>query len=363
MFPPSLAIVALGTWQFAIALLLRPAVDRWLARPRAGAAVVAANGMALTVFLWQLTALVIVAAATLPTGLMPQPAPGSAAWWAWRPVWFLLLAAAVVPLVAAFARVELRRVVPPAPVGWAGRGGRPAGGRRAVVPGQDRVREPRHAVRAARGRRRAAGAGVGAATNAIAVVLVVVVHNLLTNLWAKDRWYVPANLATAGVLVALGGGVPVAGRPLDGIAAGSMILAAGGLLAVAPATRPLLSDRRMEGVDARGTAWRALVRIPLGTVVLEEVAFRGVLPTLLSPLASCALFGLWHVLPAGRTLETNGLPRSAAALLGAVAVTGLVGGVLWELRQATGGLLAPALVHAAANSGATVAAYWILRAP
>jgi hypothetical protein len=73
--------------------------------------------MAMTVFLWHLTALVIVAAVTLPTGWMPQPAVASAAWWAWRPVWFLLLAATVVPLVAAFARVELRRVAPPAPSG------------------------------------------------------------------------------------------------------------------------------------------------------------------------------------------------------------------------------------------------------
>jgi hypothetical protein len=115
MFPPSLAIVALGTWQFALALLVRPAVDRWLARPRAWAGVVAANGMAMTVFLWHLTALVMVAAVTLPTGWMPQPATGSAAWWAWRPVWLALLAVAVVPLVAVFARVELRRLTPPAP--------------------------------------------------------------------------------------------------------------------------------------------------------------------------------------------------------------------------------------------------------
>jgi acyltransferase-like protein len=117
MFPPSLAIVALGTWQFCVALLLRPVVDRWLARPRAWAAVVAANGMAMTMFLWHLTALVIVAAVTLPSGWMPQPTAGSASWWAWRPVWLLLLAVTVVPLVATFARVELRRVVPPAPSG------------------------------------------------------------------------------------------------------------------------------------------------------------------------------------------------------------------------------------------------------
>ncbi|MDQ4098044.1 MAG: acyltransferase, partial [Actinomycetota bacterium] len=96
-FPPSLALVALGTWQFALALLLRPAVDRWLRRPRAWAAVVAANGMAMTVFLWHLTALVIVAAVTLPTGLLAQPSTGSAAWWALRPVWIVLLAMALVP--------------------------------------------------------------------------------------------------------------------------------------------------------------------------------------------------------------------------------------------------------------------------
>ena len=112
-FPPSLALVALGVWQFGLALLLRPAVDRWLDRPRAWAAVVAANGMAMTVFLWHLTALVIVAAVALPAGWMPQPPVGSAAWWAWRPVWIVALALALVPLVAVFARVELRRVAAP----------------------------------------------------------------------------------------------------------------------------------------------------------------------------------------------------------------------------------------------------------
>jgi hypothetical protein len=112
-FPPSLALVALGVWQFAAALLVRPAVDRWLARPRLWAAVVAANGMAMTVFLWHLTALVLVAAVALPTGWMPQPAIASAAWWAWRPLWIVTLTIALALLVTAFARVELRRVTPP----------------------------------------------------------------------------------------------------------------------------------------------------------------------------------------------------------------------------------------------------------
>jgi hypothetical protein len=112
-FPPSLALVALGVWQFGLLMLVRPAVDRWLARPRVWASVVAANGVAMTVFLWHLTALVVVAAAMLPTGWMPQPPAGSAAWWAWRPAWVAALAVTMVPLVWAFARVELRRVVAP----------------------------------------------------------------------------------------------------------------------------------------------------------------------------------------------------------------------------------------------------------
>ncbi|MCA1683600.1 MAG: acyltransferase, partial [Actinobacteria bacterium] len=35
---------------------------------------------------------------------------GSAAWWAWRPLWVAALALALLPLVAVFARVELARV-------------------------------------------------------------------------------------------------------------------------------------------------------------------------------------------------------------------------------------------------------------
>ena len=105
-FPPSFAIVALAVWQFGAVLVLRPVIDRWLARRRVWATVVAANGMAMTLYLWHITALVIVTAVVLPAGLLPSPDAGSAAWWAWRPVWIVLLAAALVPLVALFARVE-----------------------------------------------------------------------------------------------------------------------------------------------------------------------------------------------------------------------------------------------------------------
>lgn len=196
----------------------------------------------------------------------------------------------------------------------------------------------------------------------VALVLgILVLHNLLTNLWFTDRWtYVPVNLATAGGLVAVAGvGVP-AGAWWPAVAAAAVVLAAIALVStVAPG---LFADQRMAGVDARGTAWRALVRIPLGTAVLEEVAFRTVLPALLSPVAAAGLFGLWHIAPAAKTLDVNGVRRHrAVAVAGAVVVTAGVGLVLWELRVATGGLAAPALVHMAANSGATVAAWVVLR--
>jgi hypothetical protein len=193
----------------------------------------------------------------------------------------------------------------------------------------------------------------------VAVVGVLVVHNLMTNLWFTDRWtYVPVNLATAGGLVAVAGVAVPMGAWWPGLAAALVVLAVVGLVAVV--FPGVVADRRMAGVNGRGTAYRALVRIPLGTVGLEEVAFRAVLPALLSPWWSAGLFGLWHVLPAARTLEINGV-RRRRLVAGAVVVTAVVGWVLWELRVATGGLAAPMLVHAAANSGATVAAYVVLR--
>lgn len=214
--------------------------------------------------------------------------------------------------------------------------------------------------------------GVVVGAVAVVVVAVLAVHNLLGNLVAPARYYVPLNLATAAVVLGLarragpGGeelGLSPAALPVGlavGLAGAGVVLAALALAAASSRTRPLLADRRMAGVDGRGTAYRALVRIPLGTVVLEEVAFRGVLPALAGPVVACALFGLWHVVPTVAALDANRLPRSPLAVGGAVVFTAVAGGVLYGLAAATGSLVAPALVHLAANSGATVAAHRVL---
>ena len=191
------------------------------------------------------------------------------------------------------------------------------------------------------------------------VVGVLVVHNLVTNLWFTGQWYVRVNLATAA-LVAWVGGVDLSWGEAT-VWPALVVLGAVAAAVVVPRTRRLFADQRMAGVDGWGTGWRALVRIPLGTVVLEEVAFRGVLPVLLSPVVAAGLFGMWHVTPTVRGLQLNDLAPSVPLVGVAVATTTVVGLALNAVAGASGGLLAPALVHAAANSGTTVAAFGVLR--
>src|SRR5262249_58848661 len=55
-------------------------------------------------------------------------------------------------------------------------------------------------------------------------------------------------------------------------------VAAGWLLvAVVPAARPLLGDKRIAALDGRAAAYQALVRGPAGTAPLDESGLRGVL--------------------------------------------------------------------------------------
>jgi membrane protease YdiL (CAAX protease family) len=127
----------------------------------------------------------------------------------------------------------------------------------------------------------------------------------------------------------------------------------------------------------RAVAEHALVRVPLGTAVWEEVAFRAVLPALLEravtgtgrdrtssrgpvTAAGALAFGLWHVRPTADAVRLNaptaGWGRTTAAVLGGVAVTAGAHVALEGLRRRTGSLLAPLVLHAAVNAAGTVAA-------
>lgn len=108
MYPTTAVVAVLGTFQTGIVLLLAPALSRWLRRPGPWRVVIALNGVILTVFLWHMTALlvVIVAVEALAGPLPPQP---TGAWWLQRPFWLLAPALVLAGLLAVFARVELAR--------------------------------------------------------------------------------------------------------------------------------------------------------------------------------------------------------------------------------------------------------------
>jgi membrane protease YdiL (CAAX protease family) len=75
--------------------------------------------------------------------------------------------------------------------------------------------------------------------------------------------------------------------------------------ALLPFTRELFSDSRDNTLTGLQVADRVLICVPIGTVMLEEIAFRGVLLALLlrvvsrtwATAISSLLFGLWRILP------------------------------------------------------------------
>jgi len=105
--PPTLALLALGIAQTGLALALEKPARKMLDGLTAWTTVVLINGMIMTVYLWHLTAFVLVmVAAWLLGGIGLHVAPGSTEWWLARPVWFALYIALLFPFILLFARYE-----------------------------------------------------------------------------------------------------------------------------------------------------------------------------------------------------------------------------------------------------------------
>lgn len=156
------------------------------------------------------------------------------------------------------------------------------------------------------------------------------------------------------------------------IGAVAVVFVAGAAL---PATRGAFRDTRYD-LSWPDALLKSLVLIPLGTILLEEVAFRGVLWGLISrargvwtaTVISSALFGLWHVLPSlglatdneaiGSAVGTGGAGR-VISVLGTVLFTALSGVVFCELRRRSGSLLAPAGLHWATNGLGVLVSAWV----
>jgi membrane protease YdiL (CAAX protease family) len=203
---------------------------------------------------------------------------------------------------------------------------------------------------------------------------------VVTRLPGSPASYVPGNVAATALLLAAARSVGLGWQELgldrrrlrDGLrwgAPGSAAVAAGYTVALSvTGLRPLLRDARIAGVGGGEIAYQVLIRIPLGTVLWEETAFRGVqlaaLLRVLPPRAaigtSAAVFGIWHIRPTLNAAAANGLApgplgRTVAAL-GGCGVTAAAGVFFTHLRLRSGSLLAPVLLHGAMNCLGLVAA-------
>lgn len=106
--PPTLALFALGVTQVGLVLALEPLGRRMLENVGVWTATVLMNGMIMTVFLWHLTAFVLVMTVTwlVLGGMGLDSIPGTGEWWLTRPVWLAIYIAALLPMIAIFARHE-----------------------------------------------------------------------------------------------------------------------------------------------------------------------------------------------------------------------------------------------------------------
>ena len=131
-----------------------------------------------------------------------------------------------------------------------------------------------------------------------------------------------------------------------------------------PLTRPAFQDERYH-LPLPDVLHTAFLAIPLGTVLLEEIAFRSVLWGALARhcrqwqvlVTTSVLFGLWHVIPAVKAGGgSSGLSGAAggggSALLvaGTVLLTTAGGLVFGELRRRSGSVLASMGAHWATNA-------------
>lgn len=213
------------------------------------------------------------------------------------------------------------------------------------------------------------------------VALALIAYNNVLNLWPpfNGPLYVPFNLTLAAILgllafgpldldaAALGLSGPWPTALLGGLGAAAVVTAPVFLAARSDRWRSKIADRRVVHLRGDALVYQTLVRIPLGTALLEELAFRGVLfgawmerGVLTAALLSSIAFGLWHISPTLNQVRANdpaARPRKKLVVVaGTVAFTTAAGLLLCGLRESSGTIALPFALHAGVNSLATLAA-------
>lgn len=207
-------------------------------------------------------------------------------------------------------------------------------------------------------------------------------YSVALNTVIPKRWHTPANLAAAGLLTAFASSAGATRRDLGldpgptraGWSLGWKVAlpVAGAVLAgiAFPRTRELFTGDESMNRPVGDAVFDATVRIPFGTVIPEELIFRGALLGMLmrrhgpwkAAAISSALFGIWHVLPTLDSLQTHTVGEAAdtyafghgLATLGTAGLTAVAGmGFAWT-RLSSGSVVAPMIAHLAINETATL---------
>ncbi len=142
--------------------------------------------------------------------------------------------------------------------------------------------------------------------------------------------------------------------------------------------RDAMHDERVSSLSGPKMMFNALVEVPFGTVLFEEIAFRAVLFSMLARrfgvvwalVISAILFGLWHILPSIGSHEQSsalgnvvGKGRKGAilAVVLSVVTTTIAGVVFAFLRLISGSVLAPMGLHWATNGMGYFFSWTIIR--
>lgn len=207
----------------------------------------------------------------------------------------------------------------------------------------------------------------------VLTVTLLASYNVMRSTVLPDSAHLLANTAMAVVVVAIASAAGLGRDELrltrDRVRSG---LRLGAIALVVVAAVVTLAALVADPVDLAGSMvelsagelwWRVLVAIPLGTVLFEELAFRGVLAALLVRLlgprralwCAAALFGLWHIAPALSDDRGSGW----MAVVGTVIGTTVAGAVFEWLARRSRSLLAPIVAHWATN-GLSLLIVWTI---
>lgn len=216
------------------------------------------------------------------------------------------------------------------------------------------------------------------AQEVVLIILILLYSTVLGRLVPK-KYHLYLNIGIAAVAITLGLAFGLSlenmGLALDRILPGIywafivsvVIIVSMLIISTIPILRRFFLGDNLSHANGKFIAFEAAVRIPLGTALVEEILFRGVLLGLLlqhhskieALLISAAIFGLWHIFPTMDSLKSNitaakvianKTPRAAGSIAGVVVITFIAGLFFGWLKILANSIVSPWLVHWSINA-------------